>query len=560
MFPGFAVPAGAARDIASNLKNPDDGVEIISNTRWLASQFHTDGSSYVLDSVTLRLLATVGGTVEAAIYSDAGGKPGRLLGTLDAQGKVGAVPKNVIFKSRAAQGATMTQTKTLSAAELGAMKLPGGLTAADFVGAAAQVTTSAEVPSGLVLDPNTKYWIVSRAPRGMFAAEYTDVEKGTGTGFSPEWAHSENGGKAWTNEQLSPLIYAATVSPYEPPNLIELRVDQEAIASAVFSGIPMALVQREVAFIAAREAIRGVSVSRGRFLGEPAKAPGWELFAAGGYATGDMDSRYPAAGFQTDLFSGTVGVGRKVCRAFAVGAAFTYLDSANGLGLNTGKVNLTGEAVSGFASFQLGPVFADLLYSWGNFEHDIRRDTLFGKTAFGRPDSKTHTLALDIGSNFKVGGFVTGPLASLTYITGDLDGYRERGGGTAQLAFDGQNFDSLVSVAGWQVARPFQAGGLTITPQVRAAWWHESRNHAELVSDRLVESPFQLGSGEDFVHLGSFATSAESQPPSTDALEIGGALICQFSERFRVTADYLGRVLQGAAVVHSVVLTGKLEF
>ncbi|MGB8170660.1 MAG: autotransporter outer membrane beta-barrel domain-containing protein, partial [Chthoniobacteraceae bacterium] len=142
----------------------------------------------------------------------------------------------------------------------------------------------------------------------------------------------------------------------------------------------------------------------------------------------------------------------------------------------------------------------------------------------------------------------------------DLDGYRESGGGTARLAFDGQNFDSLVSVLGWQVARSFQTGGFTITPQVRAAWWHEYRNRAESVADRLVESPFQLGSGDNFQHVGSFGTSAESQPPSTDALEVGGSITLALSDRFTVTADYLGRVLQGAAVSHSVVLTGKLGF
>ena len=560
---GIAVPAQAGRPIASNLGRPDDGVEIVSNTRWLASQFRTDGSSYVLDSVTLRLLATSGGKFEAAIYSDNGGKPGRLLGVLQTSGKIGATPSDVLFRSSAGTGTgTMTSKRTtLSAADLGAMKLPGGVNAADFLGGAAAVTTNAEVPNGLILDPDTKYWIVSRAISGQFASVYTDDEKGTGTGFSPEWAHSETSGKGWTNETLSPLIYAATVSPYAPVNLIELRVDQEAIASAVLSGLPMALVQREVAFTAAREAIRGVTVSNRRLLQDPeGKRYGWEWFTAGGYGSSDLDSRYPAAGFQSDLFSGTVGLERRVCSLLSVGAAFTYLESANGLGLSTGTVDITGQSVTGFAALNCGPVFANLLYSWGNFEHEIRRDTLFGHTASGHPDSRTHTLAADLGANFKVGGFITGPLASLTYIAGDLDKYRESGGGTARLAFDGQNFDSLVSVVGWHLARSFQAGNLTITPEVRAAWWHEHRNRSESVADRLVDSPFQLGSGEDFVHVGSFGTSAESQPPSRDALEIGGALTFLFSDRLSLTVDYLGRILQGAALSHSVVLTGKVEF
>src|SRR5689334_614561 len=70
--------------LTSNFGLPQDGIELISSTRWLGSQFTTDGNSYLIDSITLRLQQNVAGVVQVALFSDVGGRPGELLMTLNA--------------------------------------------------------------------------------------------------------------------------------------------------------------------------------------------------------------------------------------------------------------------------------------------------------------------------------------------------------------------------------------------------------------------------------------------------------------------------------------------
>ncbi|MEQ1859756.1 MAG: autotransporter outer membrane beta-barrel domain-containing protein [Chthoniobacteraceae bacterium] len=556
--------------ISSNIALPTDGIEFVSPTRWLASEFMTDGNSYLIDSITLKLQQNVRGLIEVSLYSDAGGRPGEMLMSLSQNAAIGGNPSLITFRGG---GGTRSFSRSYNSRDIGRAFGLSGVNTARLFGAQTRISVSGEQPSGLGLEADSTYWIVTRALSGQFASGYTDQETGEGVGYSPTWAHSENSGATWTAESRSPLFLELLANPADL-----LVTDQEAIASAIFSGLPMVMAQREAVFAMVRKVTRdvnerlfrlrsdsGVEARGGGPLAEPTgREPRWEVFVTAGYGSADNETVLPAAGFQTDTFAETIGAEFHASEHFTIGAAFTYVESNNSLALSAGDVDIEGEALAAYVSYHTGGFYADAMYSFGSFEHDIQRDTLFGKTASAEPNSRTHTLQLNLGYNVPVAGFVTGPYASIDWMIGQLEDYTESHGattlGSAALRVPGQNFDSLISRIGWQISRTYGLDSLKITPQARVGWAHEYRNNSEAVDVQLATSPFGRRSGDRIIRLGRFGTSATTQPPGEDAFEVGFALGIAIGDRVTIVIDYGARLLQDDAVAHDVSLTGAVTF
>lgn len=548
-------PAARGVVLTSNLTQPADGVEQVTFTRWLASEFSTDGSGYLVNSVTLRLQRVVAGAVEVAIFTDAGGRPGQLVTVLRATGPIRGNLSNVTFTG---DGSMSSFSSSFGSEQLGAaFGLPDGVSGSAFFGGPTQISIRGERPMGLGLEPDTNYWVVTRAVSGQFSLAYTDSERGEGVGYSPVWAQSSDSGQNWAAQSTSPL-YVEVIG--DPANL--LFVDQEAIISAIFSGLPMAMAQREAVFAVTRTVTRDVNqrLFRMRTAVDPVVEGSWELFATVAYGSGDLETIMPAAGFQTDTWAGTVGAEYHLTPDFSVGGAFTYVESGNALALGVGDVDIDGVALAGYVSYHPGRFYADFLYSYGSYEHEVRRQTLFGQTASAEPNSRAHTLQLNLGYNIEAGGFITGPYGGLDYTTAMMESYVEGAAETKRLHVPRQNFDSLMGRIGWQVARPFDAGGVKVVPQFRAGWAHEFRNRAEPVEVELATSPFYVSSVDGFQPVGSFATSAVTRPPGDDVLEVGAAVSFLWEERYRVTIDYGTRLLQADGSAHYVSLTGSVAF
>jgi uncharacterized protein with beta-barrel porin domain len=536
-----------------NLSQQQDGIEPITTTRWLGSQFRTDSGSYLIDSITLKLQENINGVVAVSIYSDSGGRPGEELGVFSATQSIGGSTGNIVFRNER----LMTFDQTIASEDLSsALNLPKDL-ANRLFGGPTRIRITGVQGSGVMLEPGSSYWIVTQALSGQFASGYSAQETGDGVGYTPIWSHSEDAGNSWTTETASPLFLQVVANP---ANL--LQTDQEAILSAIFSGLPMAMAQREAVFAVVRDVTRDVNerLFRLRTDAELAEVKGWQAFATAGYGSADTDTSLPAVGFQTDTVSGSVGAEYHATPQWVVGGAFTYVESQNTFGSGLGDVDIEGESVAGYVSFLGEHFYASFLYAFGSFEHDIQRDTLFNNTASAEPNSRAHTLQFNAAYNAKVGAFTTGPYVGLDYVIGELESYQEAGGSTAILRVPGQNFDSLISRLGWQLARTYEVGSVKVTPQVRVAWAHEYRNDSEAVDVALARSPFRLGSDPGSPGIGRFGASADSQPPARDCLEIGAAVGIYWQDRFGIIVDYGARLLQGDAAAHYVSLTGSLKF
>ena len=73
-------------------------------------------------------------------------------------------------------------------------------------------------------------------------------------------------------------------------------------------------------------------------------------------------------------------------------------------------------------------------------------------------ENRSNALQSNTGYTLRFGQVRTGPLASLEWIHGALEGYRETGGGSAALDFPGQTYDSLVSRLAWQASYTAKTG------------------------------------------------------------------------------------------------------
>ena len=395
-------------------------------------------------------------------------------------------------------------------------------------------------------------------------------------------------------------IFTLIYSPAPTVPLTLHLVDGGAIFSTLESGLPLAVAQRNLLLNALRTATRdvngrlfalraglsltedaaGSAGSKGNDLmhrasdgktvaaGKSSKTPvpveepfrHLVLFGSGDFGRFDQDSTATATGFDSDVWVGTVGAEYRFNRHIAVGLAASYINSDTDLGRNIGGVRTEGMAISVYGSAVWRDFYFDVLYSYGALDEEITRHTLVGSTATGDAENRSHTVDFNTGYTLHLGKLRTGPIAGVQWIHGDLDGYSERGGGSAALNLPGQNYDSLISQVGWQLSTTVPVKFGAITPQVRATWDHEYLNSADTVSAQLQQSPFASVTN-GVVSLGNrFSASANTAAPGSDYLNLGAGVAAQFGERIAATLQYETHLFQEDATAHFASLTISVAF
>jgi uncharacterized protein YhjY with autotransporter beta-barrel domain len=392
--------------------------------------------------------------------------------------------------------------------------------------------------------------------------------------------------------------------PPPPPTSFVINLfDTDAIFSLFESGLPLALAQREVIFNAAYTATRDVNgrlfrlragirndldpvaenapmdggktgsyASDGKsYAGgkqykeykgtsEPSTFKRFELFASGDFNRFDVDDVGDMRGFNSDVYAGTVGFEYRIVENIAIGLAGTYLEANTDIGRNIGGIDIDGVAVSAYATGVWNGFYADALYSYSVFAEEVERYTLVGRKALGDTESRNHVAQLNLGYNFTCGDLQTGPIGSLQYTNGSVDGYNERDGGSANIHFRGQSYDSLISRIGWQVSYRIPAGSFTITPQVRATWDHEYLDETESVSARLEDSPFTTITPLGVTTGNRFSASAKTARPGNDFLNLGAGLLAQIGDDVSIIAEYETHLFRDDASAHIASLKASVAF
>jgi outer membrane lipase/esterase len=181
--------------------------------------------------------------------------------------------------------------------------------------------------------------------------------------------------------------------------------------------------------------------------------------------------------------TGSVGADYQFGCGLILGAAFTADYQTQNFSMNGGHYNETDEAVSLYTAYKTGPVWANVVASYGWNQDNITRPVQLGLyTDQNTADTTGQSLALAVrlGGDIHFGPVTTGPVAGMVLQEVRIKGFTETGvSGVTALTYADQTRDSAVSQLGWRVLADLGKW----QPFAEAAWNHEWAN-----TDRMVRA------------------------------------------------------------------------
>ncbi|MBF0480679.1 MAG: autotransporter domain-containing protein [Desulfovibrionaceae bacterium] len=181
--------------------------------------------------------------------------------------------------------------------------------------------------------------------------------------------------------------------------------------------------------------------------------------------------------------AGSVGVDYQFGCGLILGAAFTAATQTQNFSMNGGHYNETDEAVSLYTAYKTGPVWANVVASYGWNQDTITRPAQLGLyTDQNTADTtgQSLALALRLGGDIHFGPVTTGPVAGMVLQQVRIKGFTETGAsGVTALSFGEQTRYSTVSQLGWRVLADLGKW----QPFAEAAWNHELAN-----TDRRIKA------------------------------------------------------------------------
>ncbi len=193
------------------------------------------------------------------------------------------------------------------------------------------------------------------------------------------------------------------------------------------------------------------------------------------------EGRYDAAVDRPRIDYGSTGVlagaDYRIADKILVGIMGGYDDARVRLGSNTINSRIDSYFGGGYATFGVGPFYIDGYASYGEADYDLRRAVRFGGGTTSldfqaATKSRTYLGGGEIGFQLKAGGLVLEPFAGVRYARVKIDGFSD-GTGIGGLTLDRVDYESVLGNFGGKVGAEFAVGGVTVRPEIRAAYRHE---------------------------------------------------------------------------------------
>lgn len=262
----------------------------------------------------------------------------------------------------------------------------------------------------------------------------------------------------------------------------------------------------------------------------------WSIYAQATGNSGIMSSTSDRTGYTHHGAGFRAGADWLVTDEFALGAAIGYFESqieySDSLGRDA-SVNTLSAALYGMWSTDVSTnldFFLDASAGWAHHWKRMRRAAGIGNVsrvlAAGWEEDSFFT-SLRTGIDFQYEGFELTPYASLAYTHQHRPEITEDGGGALSQVVEAQDYDSLTTTVGAEMAYEIKLNeAATLTPRIQAAWRHEF-----LDSDRDMTARFVFDGGP-------FTVSGEH--PARDQAILGAGLELSFNKRISIFADYQG--------------------
>ncbi|MEP6390058.1 MAG: autotransporter domain-containing protein [Halioglobus sp.] len=232
------------------------------------------------------------------------------------------------------------------------------------------------------------------------------------------------------------------------------------------------------------------------------------IYLQGDFDFGDRDETSRESGYDFDAWNVSVGADYRFTDSVYAGASLGLGEIEVDYARNGGESDISNWTLSTYAGWQITEHwFLDGMFNYGQSDFDtVRRISYtdvggqFESSQKGKTDGDQIFLGLNTGYMFNREGWRFGPIASLTYLDGSIDGYTERAQGNSSDAWsflvDDQDYKSLRVSAGGQLDYAISTSFGVLIPGVRATWVYENEDGAEQIGLRLANNPFAESSLE----------------------------------------------------------------
>ncbi len=148
------------------------------------------------------------------------------------------------------------------------------------------------------------------------------------------------------------------------------------------------------------------------------------------------------------------------------------------------------------------------------------------ETAVSDQDAYGGNLSFTMGRDSMAGSFIITPVAGLEYTLSHEKGYTEKGAGALNQTVSSVNRQSIRSMAGFKIERPFRLETknttLTLAPAIKTQWLHEF-----LGKEKLDYSYASMGS-----------VALDSPEPDRDIARLGASLTLAQENRYSGYISY----------------------
>ncbi|MDP3330406.1 MAG: autotransporter domain-containing protein [Methylococcaceae bacterium] len=207
---------------------------------------------------------------------------------------------------------------------------------------------------------------------------------------------------------------------------------------------------------------------------------------------GDQDKRNGVDGYTANTGGFAIGADTVVGNGdFRVGGALGYASTGvDGDGVTSAnRTDIDSYQGTLYGSWNAGAWYVDAALGYGRHQYDTKRFvTLANASVTGNHDANQYLAKLGGGYPIQLGKATLTPLASLTYVHLDQDGYTEkdRSNSGAALTVSDVKTDSFRSGLGAKLSVPLLEGSMKTAVEARAIWNHEFADTNQDIAARFA--------------------------------------------------------------------------
>lgn len=270
------------------------------------------------------------------------------------------------------------------------------------------------------------------------------------------------------------------------------------------------------------------------------------VFLNGAFADGDQDDTTYEVGYDLEGDNYTLGLDYRLNNEWLVGFAYGYSDNELTYNQHNDVSENQTDHLIAYGSWYRDQFAVDLVFGYASGEFETTRH-LPDAVANGTTDTDMMYFSVSGNYDFSSNGWTYGPVATLDYLDGDIDGFEESGDSVWNAEFDSQKIESMILSMGAMVSHANSFNWGVVVPHAKAVWRNEFEDDRDLIVGRFVLSPTT-----------DFSITPDDPDSSWYQLSIGAAAV--FTRGISAFIDYEEVLGYNDTNLSTITAGARLEF